>query len=123
MELIKSLTPENTEEIRPGFFLQRLITKNGVIHRQVKPLAWNGQWMIKEQLKTVLNMRTAFTIALILFIAWSYFDQTEYCRELQKDPCNLLNNITEYCYSNEYRSDKFGDNKIGWDDFAIQNNP
>ncbi len=119
MTLIDSLTPENTEEVKPGIFVQ----KHSGSYRVVKPLAWDGKLLIKHQLKTVFNLRTIFTIVLIIFIAWSYMAETEYSRKLQNNPCDLLQNITEYCYSDINYQRTLGDNEFKWDDFTIQGNP
>ncbi len=97
MKLIDRLTPKDTEEIKPGFFIQ----KRKGSWRRVEPMAWKGEWRTKEQLKSVFNFRTLFTIAIIIFLAWSYFNETEYCRELKKDPCELLPNITSYCFERQ----------------------
>ena len=93
MGIVEALTPKDTEELRPGLFIQK--TSKG--YRQIKPLAWKGELKIKEQLKTLLNFRTLFTIVLICFIAWSYFEDTQACREFQADPCPLLDSYNEYC--------------------------
>ncbi len=95
MTLVNFLTPKETEEIRPGIFIQ----KHKDNYRIVKPLAWNGKFRTREQLKTVFNLRTAFTIALIVFIAYSYVQQTSYCNEIQSNPCGILYNLTDYCYN------------------------
>lgn len=118
MRLIDFLTPENTEELKPGLFVQKVGDK----YRTIKPMAWDGKLLVKEQLKTVFNLRTIFTIILILFIAWSYVTETEYSRQLQNNPCELLQNITEHCADVNYKR-ILGDDEFKWSDIAIQNNP
>ncbi len=68
MSWAKSLEPKDTEEIKPGLWIQK--TKKG--YRQILPMAWKGKVLWKKQLRTVITVRTIFTIALIIFIAWSY---------------------------------------------------
>jgi len=77
MDITKNLTPKDTEEIKPGLFIQK--RKNGK-YKQIYPLAWEGKLRWKEQLKTIFTFRTFFTIALILFLAWSYIHDTGECR-------------------------------------------
>ena len=93
MSLIDGLTPKDTEEIKPGLFVQK--KKNG--YRAVNPIAWNGKYRWRKQ----FGWRTVFTIAIICFIAFTYFNETSYCRQLQENPCELLPNITDYCYGKE----------------------
>ena len=71
----KHLTPIDTEEIKPNLFIKK--TDKG--YRQVHPLVWNNKYRWKEQLKTVFTFRTFFTLALIIFIAWSYVHDTKEC--------------------------------------------
>ncbi len=98
MSLKDLLTPENTEEVRPGLFIQAK-TKNpdSIIYKVIQPIAWKGEWRLKEQ----FGWRNFFFIILILFITWSYFTETQFSRQLQEDPCELLPNITSYCSAQE----------------------
>ena len=74
-KLKKHLTPTDTEEVRPDFFIRK--TNRG--YRRVHPIVWNDNYRWKEQLKTVFTFRTFFTLALIIFIAWSYIHDTQQC--------------------------------------------
>ena len=89
MSLIDSLTPKDTEEIKPGLFIQTY--REG--YRQINPIAWNRKWRLKKQ----FGWRNLFFILLVLFIAWSYIDNTKSCEEFQADPCKHLNNLTNFC--------------------------
>lgn len=93
MSLIKALTPAETEEIKPGLFIQK--GKNGN-YRVINPIAWKGEWRLNKQ----FAWRNLITIVIVLFLAWSYFNETSYCRELKEDPCFLLENLTNYCSAN-----------------------
>lgn len=95
MNLKEILTPKDTEEVRPGIFLQR---RESGEYRIVKPIVWKGEWKLKQQ----FSLRNLFMIILVLFIAWSYFEETEYCRQLQENPCEILPNITSYCFSKNF---------------------
>ncbi|KKL12538.1 hypothetical protein LCGC14_2534780 [marine sediment metagenome] len=60
MSLIDSLTPKDTEEIRPGLFIQK--REKG--YRVLNPIAWNGKYRWRKQ----FSWRSVFTIAIIIFI-------------------------------------------------------
>ncbi len=68
MGLIEALTPKHTEEVRPGCFIQK--RKKG--YKQIHPIAWEGKIDWGKQIRGILNVRTLFTIAVILFIYFSY---------------------------------------------------
>lgn len=86
MTLADSLTPKNTEELKPGLFIQK--TRKG--YRQIEPMAWKGKIRTKEQLRTVFSLRTLVFIAIISFIAWSYVNDTrqlvEFYNDVTSDP-------------------------------------
>ena len=123
MSFIDSLTPKDTEEIKPDLFIQK--TKKG--YRQVHPVAWKGKWRTKEQLAMVFSIRTIATIAVICFLAWSYLhDQgalREFYIEVQSNPVEFCNSVLQDLNQNT----RLG---IGDDDFikqldtsSIQGNP
>lgn len=89
MSLIETLTPKNTEQLRPGLFVQE---KKGN-YRVVNPIAWEGKWRLNKQ----FSYRNMITVVIVIFIAWTYFNETEFCRELKEDPCALLPDIINYC--------------------------
>ncbi len=89
MNFKESFTPKDTEELKPGLFIQ----KKGDTYRQINPVVWNNEWRLKNQ----FGWRNLFTIAIILFIAWSYFNDTQWCRDFMEDPCEVLPNVTQYC--------------------------
>ncbi len=85
----KILAPKDTEEVRPGLYVRTMykpiyhkgdmIAREPIGYRRVEPVVWNGEYRWKEQLKTVFSLRTIFTIAIICFVAWSYYhDVGEY---------------------------------------------
>ncbi len=90
----KTLTPLNTEEVRPGIFVQsKPKNPNSIEYRVINPICWKGNYRWKKQ----FSWRSLITIIIILFLAWSYLNETRYARELAEDPCGLLPNITSYC--------------------------
>jgi len=88
----KILTPSDTEEIKPGLFIQtryrniddgqgNVIGREALGYRQIEPLVWEGKFRKKEQLRSIFSWRTLITISIILFIAWSYLHDTGAYRE------------------------------------------
>lgn len=119
----KVLTPRDTEEIKPGLFIQTryrkvydnkgdLIAREPVSYRQIEPLFWNGKFRKKEQLATVFSVRTFFTLAIICFIVFAYLHDTKTYREfytrVMENPVSWCENIYEYYnpyLQNYYNSD------------------
>ena len=117
MDFKKILTPENTEEIRPGLFVQsKTENPDNIIYRVVNPICWKGKYRWKRQ----FGWRNVITIAIILFLAFTYFNDTSFCRALQEDPCQLIQNISSYCLAKTKLS---GVNYEGADSFTLQNYP
>ena len=90
MTLADSLTPKDTEEIKPNLFIQR----RGNEYKQVYPVAWKGEMRWKEQLKTIFSFRTLMTLVIILFIAWAYTNDVE---EYKNFYVEVKNNPIAYC--------------------------
>lgn len=75
MNFIDALTPKNTEEIRPGLFVQK--TAKG--YKQISPSAWNGEIIWKNFLFGPDALKHFFIFSLLMFIVWSYqHDVQEY---------------------------------------------
>ncbi len=105
----KVLTPINTEEIRPGLFIQsKPKNPDSIEYRVINPVCWDGNYRWKKQ----FSWKNLITIIIICLLAWSYLTETQYSRQLQEDPCELLPNITSYCWEK---------NKISGDDYAEEN--
>lgn len=81
------------EEIKPGFFIEQ----RGKKWKQVYPLSYNGKSLLKQRIKEIFTIRTMLTIAIVLFVAWRYKEETSYCTQLQIDPCALYPNMTTIC--------------------------
>jgi len=96
MNFRKAFTPKDTEELKPGLFIQK--TPKG--WKQIFPIVWNGKYRWKEQLSTVFSLRTLFTVALVLFIAWSYTHDVQVYKDFYFE---TITNPIEFCeniYSN-----------------------
>ena len=96
MTLADNLTPRDTEEIKPGLFIQK--TKKG--YRKVEPMAWKGKLRWKEQLKTVITVRTILTLSIILFVVWSYTHDVQvykgFYEEFTQNPIANCNEIIAF---------------------------
>ncbi len=90
MSFIDGLTPKDTEEIKPELFIQ----KKGDKYRQVYPLAWNGKLRWKEQLKTIISVRTIFTLAIILFLVYAYTNDVQEYKTFYE---NIMSNPIDFC--------------------------
>lgn len=108
MSFIDSLTPKNTEEVKPGLFIQK--TSTG--YRQIYPAAWDGIINWKNFLWGSGFLKSFMGFAILMLIVFGYYDSTKSCNEFQADPCKYLSNITTYCaeknlnYNTLYEGDK-----------------
>ena len=91
MSFVDSLTPKDTEEIKPGLFVQN---RKGN-YRVVNPIAWKGQWRLDKQ----FGWKNLITIVIVIFVAYTYINETTFCRQLQANPCEMLPEIINYCSS------------------------
>lgn len=113
MNFIKSLTPKNTEEIKPNFFIQK--RKSG-LYKQVYPLVWNGRLRWKEQLKTVFSFRTLLTLAIIIFLVFSYLNDVKQYKDFyesySEDPIGFCNEVINYYSQGTNPDGSFDFNKL-----------
>ena len=93
MNLLKILTPKNTEEIKPGLFIQK--TERG--YKQVYPAAWNGKIDYKNLIFGKGFLKTTLFFLALLFIVYGYSSTTNACMKFQEKPCDYLNNLTQFC--------------------------
>ncbi len=114
----KTLTPENTEEVRPGIFLQaRTKNPHSIEYKVINPICWGGEYRWREQ----FSWKNLITIIIILFLAWSYTTETSYSRQLAEDPCEILPDIQEFCWNQQgIKSDDYGEENYT---FIIQDSP
>ena len=94
MNLTKALTPRDTEEVKPGLFIQE--TSKG--YRQVHPAVWNGKINWKNFLLGANPLRNFIWFMIIVFLAWSYFydidTYKEFYEEVNSDPYLFCSNVT-----------------------------
>lgn len=96
MSLAKTLTPKDTEEVKPNLFVQtkyknitddkhNITGRKPVGYRVINPVAWDGKLRLKEQLKTILSLRFLFTLAIIIFLVWAYQHDTKALQEFYNE--------------------------------------
>lgn len=81
MNFKDAFTPKNTEEVKPGLFVQK--TKKG--YRQIHPGVWKGEIRWKNLLLGPNFMKSLMWFAIILFLAWSYFHDVQQYQEFYED--------------------------------------
>ena len=99
MNLVDILTPVNTEEVKPGLFIQTLSTARGKSYRKITPCCWNGKIDWKTTLLGDKPLKYLFIFLTLMLLSYGYWQGTSSCAEFQEDPCKHLPNITEYCFS------------------------
>ncbi len=91
MDFIRALTPQDTEEIRPGLFIQY---KNGK-YRQIYPAAWNGKIIWKNLITGGPGFwKTLIWFIIILLIIFSYWHDVHSLREFHQKVTTYKN---EWC--------------------------
>lgn len=83
------LKQRGTEEVKPGFFIQ----KSGKGYRKITPLVWKGKWRFKEQF-SLKNLVWPF---ILLFILLGYFSTTggyiEFYDVVHEDPYGFCEEV------------------------------
>lgn len=87
---IRALTPPDTEEIKPGLFIQKKLGR----YRQVHPAAWDGK-IIKNNLFFGGDFLKSFIFfAILMLIVWGYQHDV---REYQEFYENIRSNPMVFC--------------------------
>lgn len=89
---MKKITPKNTEELRPGLFIQ----KYGKNYRQIYPAAWNGKINSYNFLLGHGFLKRTFFILLVLFLAWAYSHDTGAYKDFYE---NVNSDLQGFCYN------------------------
>ena len=94
MNLTKALTPKDTEEMKPGLFIQR--TRKG--YKQISPAAWDGKIIWKNFLFGKGFLKSFIFFSILMFLAWSYFHDVkvyqEFYEEVIADPILFCTNVS-----------------------------
>ena len=95
MSFIDFLTPKNTEEVKPGLFIQKRTSRNGKIkYRKITPAAWNGKINWKVFILGDKWVSSLIWFLLIMYLAWSYHHDTSALIGFEK---YVLENTTQFC--------------------------
>ncbi|HEC39528.1 hypothetical protein LCGC14_0538180 [marine sediment metagenome] len=99
MNLTKALTPKNTEEIKPGLFIQaRAKNPDTIEYRQVSPAAWEGKIIWKNLLFGQGFLKSFLFFLIIIFLAWSYFHDVkvyqDFYEEVISNPVGFCTNVS-----------------------------
>ncbi len=106
MNFIKALTPKDTEEVKPGLFIQTtygellandghtVIGKAPMSYKHITPAAWNGKIIWKNLLFGKDFLKSFIFFLIIVFLAWSYFHDIQVYREFYEE---VNSNPAEFC--------------------------
>lgn len=125
MSFIDSITPKETEEVKPGLFIQK--TSKG--YRQIHPAAWQGKVNWKNFFWGSGFTRSFIWFAIILLVVFGYQDSTTSCSEFQENPCPHLKSLQQYCLDIDFQGESIDSNIIKDDDGKredfnpVQSNP
>ena len=116
MNFTERLTPKDTEEIKPGLFVQtkygELLDKDGqtvigkapMEYKQIYPAAWEGKIMWKNLLWGKGFLKSFLWFTIIIFVAWSYWHDVqvyqEFYEEVISDPILFCLNVSLESYDN-----------------------
>lgn len=84
------LTPKNTEEIRPGIFLQKRGEGDSIYYKVINPIVYNGKYRLRHQ----FSWRNLIWIAIIVYLAWSYSKDIGTCKAITEQ---VKNNPQAFC--------------------------
>ena len=118
MNWVERLTPKNTEEVKPGLFIQKY--KFG--YRQIHPAAWDGKINWKNFLVGDNWLKHLMFFIILIVLCFSYYNNTKACVEFQANPCEKLPEIQRYCLDQEKFDNPLVRGENG-DSISIQNNP
>lgn len=116
MNLIKALTPQETEEVKPGVFLQR----KGKTWRQIYPAAWNGKINWKNFILGPNFWKNFIWFVIIMFLIFSYWHDTNELREFHN---TVTQNKIAWCAGVPLENLKTGDNDQQQNPLAVQTCP
>ena len=92
MSLIDSLTPKDTEEVKPGLFIQRKLGS----YKQIHPSAWNGKIIWKNFLFGTNPIRNFLWFAILMFLVFAYTNDVAQYKGFYEE---VQGNPFAYCQS------------------------
>jgi hypothetical protein len=90
MSFVDSLTPPDTEEIKPGVFLQKRFGKYRLIH----PASWEGKMNWKNLFLGGNPLKHLVIFLFIVFLVWSYQHDIQAYQEFY---INIRENPLGFC--------------------------
>ena len=87
-KLERIFTPKETEELKPGFFVQ----KKGDKYKQIEPVFWKGKWRWNKQ----FTWRNLFMIIIILGLFFTLKKYVIFYEAFHQDPVEFCMNHSEY---------------------------
>lgn len=97
MSFVDSITPKDTEEVKPNLFIQK--TRNG--YRQIYPAAWNGNIIWKNFFFGGKFLKSTIVFILILFLVWSYNHDTKALRDFYNDRFDYCEDYIKWKQENQ----------------------
>ena len=92
---VKALTPKDTEEIKPGLYIQKKLGR----YRQVHPAAWDGKISTKNLLFGGDFVKSFIFFAILMFIIWSYQHDVQayqdFYLEVAGDPLSYCSDVSK----------------------------
>lgn len=92
MSLKDLLTPKETEEIKPGLFVQK---RGESKYRIIEPMVWNGKYRWKSIILGKDFWKHFIWFLLLMYLSWSYMHDTKECATFMDD---IKNKSCTYCY-------------------------
>ncbi len=93
MSFADLLTPPDTTEMKPGFFVKK--TRTG--YRQINPFAWKGKIRWGPQLGTVFSFHTLIWFLILGAVVYGYFEVNEDLLEFRElvvsNPIGFCNDL------------------------------
>lgn len=93
MSFVDSLTPPDTEEIKPGVFLQKRFGKYRLIH----PASWEGKMNWKNLFLGGNPLKHLVIFLFIVFLVWSYQhdiqNYQEFYERVRGDPLGFCEEV------------------------------
>lgn len=116
IDWIRALTPPDTEEVKPGVFIQ----KKGNVYRQIYPAAWNGKINWKNFLIGSHFWRNFIVFLILMFLVFAYVHDTHALKDFY---VKVTENKIAWCAGVPLSELKIGVKNESQSPIGIQNNP
>lgn len=92
MSFVDRITPKDTEEVKPGLFIQK---KHGSYHH-IQPAAWDGKIIWKNFILGANPLRNFIFFTILMFIVYGYINDVDQYKQFYE---NVNGNPQGYCQS------------------------